>query len=161
MNDYHKIVKEYEKENVCPFCFDVKRKQIIINDVPKYFMIIANKYPYVENHLLIIPKRHIKKISDFTNPEQIEFMTLVSKYSREMTNELGSCFMFIRQNTEDQSVEHLHYHLLPIQPIFKKNINRVEYKETEFIRRLIGKTTYMRNLSDGVPITLHKRFNKY
>lgn len=40
-------------------------------------MVIMNKYPYAPGHLMVIPKRHIKDVRDFTHDELPDFFELV------------------------------------------------------------------------------------
>ena len=69
--------------------------------------------PYFENHIVIIPKRHIDSLS---SPEPIsaqlalEFMQVINKISILLENKSGGCR--VSSNVGDyQSTKHLHWYV--------------------------------------------------
>ncbi|GAB4142244.1 MAG: hypothetical protein Fur0024_4740 [Patescibacteria group bacterium] len=131
MSDYEKVKEEIKKSRVCPFC-SFNKLQIIKEF--KHWIWIDNIYPYSLNHTMIIPKRHIKTIRSFNKDEFDEFdsllLLIVGKYKRQ----LGRCLILMRDETEQQSVEHLHVHFLATDVILEKGIPRLrmEYNPSIF-----------------------------
>ncbi|MFZ2560119.1 MAG: hypothetical protein WAW91_00595 [Candidatus Nanoperiomorbaceae bacterium] len=98
----------------CAFC-DPNCLQPLI-EATELFWVIENAYPYaifdeqgIADHLLIVPKRHVLGISEFTSAESREFMQLVSKYDR-----LGYSLYARANNSKSKSVSHQHAHLMKL-----------------------------------------------
>lgn len=95
----------------CPFCFfDETQNQIYWSW--KYWTIYFNKNPYSieQNHLLALPKRHIKYFRELDNDELIEY----GEVSKKVLEFFGDkdYFSFSRETMAKRSVEHLHIHFL-------------------------------------------------
>ena len=97
--------------NDCPFCFFVETKNQIYRTW-KYWTIFFNKNPYSkdQNHLLALPKRHIKYFRELDNDELIEY----GEVSKKVLEFFGDkdYFSFSRETMAKRSVEHLHIHFL-------------------------------------------------
>ncbi len=102
----------FTKEN-CPFCIiNEEEKKLFIYET-KYWKIIYNKYPYYsKKHLMAIPKRHIKYVTDLNDKEIIDFKN-IELYMKKFFDSEKNYYSFIRQSLWWRSVEHLHYHYLP------------------------------------------------
>ena len=67
---YHEVIKNIEKEGVCPFCpkhLRTYHKKPILKK-GKYWWVTKNMYPY-ENakfHFLLIHKKHIESLSEIS-----------------------------------------------------------------------------------------------
>ena len=97
---YEEILK---KMTSCPLC-DPERYDNIVVEKGSLAMVIKNKFPYCENHLLIFPTRHEKLISGLTGDEWREINKLLSKYS------IDGSELYIKNGGD--SLEHLHFHLI-------------------------------------------------
>jgi len=88
----------------CPFC--PIRENKIKADM-RYWKILYNKFPYenTKNHYVIVLKRHVDndKMRDLNNGEVQELWDIILMYP-EME--------FIHKNLSQQSVNHLHCHLI-------------------------------------------------
>jgi len=97
-------------KNDCPFCNI--NKQDIVSEY-KNFILMKNKYPYfnTEDHLLIVPKRHIRSWEELTDEEIIEFKNIISRYLDKGYLLLWRQFVkkWFRNHA---SVWHLHVHLV-------------------------------------------------
>lgn len=77
---------------------------------------LANRVTYdyfegvpVREHLMVIPKRHIITISDMSDAEKIEYVTLLGEYEKQ------DYAVYSRAVVSGiRSVEHVHTHLLKI-----------------------------------------------
>lgn len=108
------LYKDYVKTMTgCPFCMPTPRA-ILENN---HAYLTYSKAPYHEDHLLVIPKRHIMGILDLTPDEQSAIDTLVRTALRVLT-QLGDrqCSVLVRDGKADglnKSVDHLHFHVVP------------------------------------------------
>ncbi len=110
---HNRYLKELKKggSQSCPFCVMNDRK--ILQDSGN-FLVVDNLYEYdfwdgaeVEQHLMIIPKRHISKIADMTNDEKIEYVELLAKYNSDRY------LLYTRYGgSVSGSQPHLHTHLI-------------------------------------------------
>jgi len=94
----------------CPFCNDT---DWLIIWQWKYLNIRMNKYPYkwMNNHLLLIPNKHVELTKDLTIQEYSEMKeaeSFLSNYYKWV-----DYFSLIRQTNWWKSIRHLHYHYLP------------------------------------------------
>lgn len=108
------------KEN-CPFCiFD---DGLIIWQW-KYLNIRHNKYPYnwLENHLLLVPNRHIEHTEELDNDELIEFRQ-AEKFLHNYYWDVNY-FSFIRHTNWWKSIRHIHYHYIP-WTIYSKKLETI------------------------------------
>ncbi len=101
----------------CPFCIIDKKQTEIIKD-GKYFYVTLSNPRLVPGHLLIIPKRHIEKISELTKKEREELFELIIEFQEKILKKFSSgCDLkqhyrpFIKQSWV--KVSHLHFHLQP------------------------------------------------
>ncbi len=95
--------------NYCPFCKIETQLEYKTVEKLYHFNIIYNKfkYPYTAEHLLILPKRHIKKWSELSYNEMQELQALIS-------NALDKWYMLLWRHYPNagSSIEHLHIHLI-------------------------------------------------
>jgi len=123
---YSRKISESISEKQCDFCNYINENNIIKES--KYFALIPNRFPYVKNHIMLIPKRHIHSELDMLKPESIDFNDFHKKILKIFYNNFNSCFYFTRENTPDQSMWHFHRHYLPDDSILKKaKIKRVTF----------------------------------
>lgn len=86
------------------------------------FLAIENKNPYVEGHILIIPKSHHSTSGTFSREEKVEFFEIFEMVCRKLEGELGAEGIRWWSNKGEaagQTVEHMHFHVLPF---YKKKI---------------------------------------
>jgi len=122
MYHYRKNRKTYTKLNktdkqnavVCsfPFCNTDSHQPIVEEN--ETMAVIPNRVKYdvfegrrVLDHLMIIPKRHVETLSEFSPQELIDFGTLAGKY------EAGGYNVYARGVASvSRSVKHQHTHLI-------------------------------------------------
>lgn len=126
-----------ERKKNCPFCnLDLKRTKIIKEG--KYIFVILSNPKLVKGHLLIIPKRHIEKLSQLNKNEKEELIATVIRFQEKILAEFSSgcdirqnCRPFLKQS--EVKVDHLHIHLLPRE--FEDNL----YKKCQVFEKGIFK----------------------
>ncbi|HUD04143.1 MAG TPA: HIT family protein [Candidatus Paceibacterota bacterium] len=103
---------------VCPFCkvLNEKPNEIIKNN-KNTFVILSNPR-LMPGHILIIPKRHVERLSDLTMEERNELFDEAIKCEEMVLKKIASgCDIsqhyrpFIKQN--NLKVNHLHMHIRP------------------------------------------------
>ena len=101
----------------CPFCIIDEIKTRIIKDGKHCFVALSNPR-LVPGHLLVIPKRHVEKVSQLTKEERDEIFKVVTEFEEKILEKFSSgCDIrsnyrpFMKQNWV--KVDHLHFHLQP------------------------------------------------
>lgn len=111
--EYHKIKwnKTFGKDD-CPFC-DIPANEGHIIWKGKYWYIIHNIYPYSgeENHLMLVPFRHVVFSHQLSSDETQELSQGYNKIKEFYGEELY--FSFTRETMANRSIEHLHIHFVP------------------------------------------------
>jgi diadenosine tetraphosphate (Ap4A) HIT family hydrolase len=118
----------------CPFCKINLSRTKILKEGKSARVIFSNPrlMPY---HILIVPKRHIEKISELTKEELNEIIDLIIKFEEKILSRISKgCD--IRQNyrpfqqQNSLKVNHIHFHLQPRElydELYKKcQINEVD-----------------------------------
>lgn len=83
----------------------------------KLTMVIMNKYPYNNGHLLVLPQRHVGELSALTPEEYLDLM-VVQKMTVEILQKTYGCEglnMGLNMGSAAGAgiPEHLHFHLIP------------------------------------------------
>ncbi|MFA4942385.1 MAG: HIT domain-containing protein [Patescibacteria group bacterium] len=107
--------KYLEKMKECPFC---ETKDRIFISKPYAYLTYA-KCPYHPHHLLVIPKRHITSFFDITDKEQRDINQLIKAGTKILKKLNYNIFtILVREGDKSaKSIKHLHYHLIPNDPI--------------------------------------------
>jgi len=127
------------KNQKCPFCNLNKERNRIIEGKTHVFITPSNPR-LMPNHLLVIPKRHVKKISQLSEEEQKElFKTTIEIQEKILSKIARGCD--IRQNhrpfqKEDSlKVNHLHIHLQP-RELFDNLYHKCQIFEKDIFKEL-------------------------
>jgi len=99
----------------CAFC------KIIAGDVPATMILETERLlafldhrPLFRGHTLLVPKRHMRLLSDLPAEMAAEFLTTSQRLERAIEDGLGvSGSMVLVNNVVSQSVPHLHMHVIP------------------------------------------------
>lgn len=97
----------------CVFC-DLKDEYILFEE--NGVVLTITLFAYIDGHMMIIPRRHVKSVKELT-PEEWEtmrkFMYIAKKMIREVHGIRGMQIVQ-KDGAEAQStVEHLHFHAIP------------------------------------------------
>lgn len=100
----------------CPLC-DLKEKFIIteLDDV----VLTMNIFGYIDGHMMVVPKKHIEKLSELTNTEMIASQKLISLAIQLINTELNipnTNTLYREGNAAGNSLKHFHIHVMPITP---------------------------------------------
>ena len=123
----------------CPFCACIKQnndKQELILQRYKYYFVALPIAPYTKGHLLIIPYKHIKQLSDLSNEECLALISLINESIDILNQTLQPDGINIGINLGKAAgasiPDHLHIHVVP----------RYNKSSTSFFN-LIGKAHFI------------------
>lgn len=108
------------KEDGCIFCNKLQqtddRKNLILYR-EKRTLVMLNKYPYTNGHLIVAPKRHMKSLEDLEIEELHDLMALIRRSVEILKKGLSPDGLNIGANlgrAAGAGVEdHLHFHIVP------------------------------------------------
>ena len=132
----------------CVFCEIVrgKKPREIISETKNTITLLSNP-SLMKGHCLVIPKRHIEKISELNEKEKKEIFNELIKVQEILFKQFPGCD--IKQNyrpfqkQDNLKVNHLHFHLQPRElfdelykksQIYEKNIFR--YLNNEELKKI-------------------------
>lgn len=108
-------------EGQCIFCVDqsqtVSDKERLILHVGRLSLVMMNRYPYANGHLLAAPRRHLGGLSDLSPEEMGDILGLVSRSVEILGQEMSPDGFNVGLNLgEDAGAgleDHLHFHIVP------------------------------------------------
>lgn len=109
-----------DKSRGCVFCEHQKDgddKERLILHRGKTSFVMMNRYPYNNGHLLIIPYRHVAKLSDLNPEEHLEMMGLCAGsadiMSKAIEAEGFNCGLNLGKIAGAGIADHVHMHIVP------------------------------------------------
>ena len=125
--------------NNCPFCninYEITR---VLKEGEHVWVMFSNPR-LMHGHLLIVPKRHVQKISELNKEERQELFDTTIEFQEKILEKLaGGCD--IRQNyrpfqkQDHIKVDHLHIHLHP-RELFDELYKKCQIFETDIFTKL-------------------------
>jgi ATP adenylyltransferase len=116
----YKYIRKIDLPKSCVFCAAAK-KRISLDSLcvykSKHSMIVLNKYPYNNGHILILPQKHIGHLLDLSENEYIDLMSLVRTATKAVSDIYKPAAMNLGMNHGAMSgagiPDHLHFHIVP------------------------------------------------
>jgi ATP adenylyltransferase len=68
-----------EKEDVCIFCQGLSKNNDLTLFRGKVTMVMMNKFPYINGHLLVAPVRHLAGLDELTKSEKGKLLSMVDR----------------------------------------------------------------------------------
>ena len=100
----------------CVFCIHNEQKDRVVFK-SEYFVVKGDKFPIVEGHLLVIPKRHINSPIDLNNSEWTNMRSVIEEAClllRNKDNEITGYNIGINIGRDaGQTIPHMHIHVIP------------------------------------------------
>ena len=100
-------------ETSCPFCEIDPGEILFANDLA---LVLVDRYPVAEGHMLVIPRRHFESYFDAT-PDEIAALHLLTIQCRDYLDKRfqpdGYNIGINIGKPAGQSIFHLHIHLIP------------------------------------------------
>lgn len=117
---YQKYLRKLKE---CPFCNLSKEEIVRQNDLA---ILTMAKAPYVKNHLLVVPKRHVMKLNKMTSREKDAVEKLVYYGMKKLHKKYRDVTVLYKEGSKKgvgKSIDHLHYHLIPELQIGSSKVN--------------------------------------
>lgn len=118
--DRYKYVRKLVKPKNCVFCGCAKKKESVetltVVKTP-FSMVVMNKFPYNNGHLLVIPRRHCGELNALSVEEYSDLMEVLRKSMQVLTKVYGCEGMNVGMNHGAVAgagiPKHLHWHVIP------------------------------------------------
>ena len=111
---YSEIYAYNIAHNLCPFCI---LPDSFLLEKSEYFFVTHARAPYTDDHLLIIPNRHVVLRNSLTHEELEDLMSLVNKWTKILHKKHTDIALLLRDWfiwwLWWKSVDHMHFHLIP------------------------------------------------
>src|SRR5579862_1430690 len=102
----------------CVFCAIIRGEvaATAILETPHLLAFLDHR-PLFRGHTLLVPKTHLRLLSDLPAGLAAEFLTTAQRLERAVEDGLGAAgSMILVNNVVSQSVPHLHMHVIPRNP---------------------------------------------
>ncbi len=113
LKSFQTTILNQQNNNTCLFCY-TDREILIENELA---FAIFDKFPVVEGHILIIPKRHFDNYFEITQAELEANHAIILELKQQLQEKDASISGFnigINQGIDaGQTVMHCHIHLIP------------------------------------------------
>ena len=101
----------------CPFC-DLDRKRNRVLKETGNIIVFFSSPRLMPGHLLVVPKRHVEKLSELRKAEREELMETLMMFEEKILKRLAPGCDITQHyrpflNQTDLKVDHLHFHLRP------------------------------------------------
>lgn len=99
--------------NKCVFC-DMRDKYIVHEE--NGLVLTIALYAYIDGHMYIVPRRHVRSVKEFTSQEWEtvrKLMYLAKKMIRKVHGIKGVQFIQKDGTSAQSTVEHIHFHCMP------------------------------------------------
>ena len=106
-----------EKEDGCIFCKALEENDELTLYKGESMMVMMNKFPYINGHLLVAPRRHVSSLQDLSKSDMGELLKTVDRsieILKQVMNPDGFNVGLNLGKVAGAGVEeHLHFHIVP------------------------------------------------
>ena len=106
-----------EKEEGCVFCHALKNKDSLTLYKGPETLVVMNKFPYINGHLLVAPVRHIATLDELSKSEMGELLATVDRAVSVLKTKMNPDGFNVGLNLGRVAgagiEEHLHFHVVP------------------------------------------------
>ena len=106
-----------EKEQGCVFCDALEQQESLTLYEGRGTMVVMNKFPYINGHLLVAPVRHVAALDALTGAEMGEILSTVEKsvgvLKAAMQPDGFNVGLNLGRVAGAGIEEHLHFHVVP------------------------------------------------
>ena len=92
-----------------------KANLLLLRDATK--VVLLNRFPYANGHLLVAPRRHVADLTELTDEENLQLMAMLAKSCTIIRRHLKPDGINIGLNLGSVAgagiADHLHFHLVP------------------------------------------------
>jgi histidine triad (HIT) family protein len=102
----------------CPFCAIIRGEAAAATVLEtEHLLAFLDIRPLFRGHTLLVPKTHLRLLSDLPAGLAAEFLTTAQRLERAVEDGLAAAgSMILVNNVISQSVPHLHLHVIPRNP---------------------------------------------
>jgi len=101
----------------CPESHGLSDEERLILHRGELTMVLMNKYPYNNGHLLVSPWRHVSRLDELTREELLELMEWLTKSTNILEKTMRPNGFNVGLNLGKEAgagfEEHLHFHIVP------------------------------------------------
>jgi ATP adenylyltransferase len=105
------------KEEGCIFCQALGEKDELTLYKGASIMVMMNKYPYINGHLLVAPTRHLSRLDELEHEEMGNLLKMVEQsvgiLKKEMNPDGYNVGLNLGKVAGAGVEEHLHFHIVP------------------------------------------------
>ena len=106
-----------EKEDVCIFCQGLSKNNDLTLFRGEVNMVMMNKFPYINGHLLVAPVRHLSGLDELSKSEKAELLSMVDRSIQILKHVMKPDGFNVGLNLGKVAgagvEEHLHFHIVP------------------------------------------------
>lgn len=106
-----------EKEEECIFCVALSEQSNLTLYKGALSMVMMNKFPYINGHLLVAPKRHISSLDEMTTEEMADLLETIKDsigiLKRVMKPDGFNVGLNLGEVAGAGVEQHLHFHIVP------------------------------------------------
>jgi ATP adenylyltransferase len=106
-----------EKKKGCIFCLALSDEDDLTLYTSPLCMVMMNKYPYINGHLLVAPRRHIAGLEDMRLEEMAEILRTVREavgiLKKVMRPDGFNVGLNLGEIAGAGVEEHIHFHIVP------------------------------------------------
>ncbi|MEW5914362.1 MAG: HIT domain-containing protein [Thermodesulfobacteriota bacterium] len=112
-------ILDEDKPNGCIFCLagDGKGADDLVLGVGTHALVMMNKYPYNNGHLLVAPRRHLPSLDGLSQEEMCDLLDLVRCSVNALKQVMKPAGFNVGLNLGRSAgagiEEHLHFHVVP------------------------------------------------
>jgi histidine triad (HIT) family protein len=105
-------------EATCVFCAIIRGDTLAVKVLEtEHLLAFLDHRPLFRGHTLLVPKTHLRLLSDLPAQDAAEFLITAQRLERGVEDGLGAAgTMILVNNVVSQSVPHLHLHVIPRNP---------------------------------------------
>ena len=102
----------------CVFCAIIRGETTAATITEtEHLLAFLDHRPLFRGHTLLVPREHLRLLSDLPAAHAQEFLTTAQRLERAVEDGLGAAgSMILVNNVVSQSVPHLHLHVIPRNP---------------------------------------------
>ena len=109
------------KSESCIFCFGnldaAERKERLVLQVDPHALVMLNKYPYNNGHLMVAPRRHVASPELLTREERGVIAELIAESCAKLREALNPSGLNLGANLGRSAgagiADHMHWHIVP------------------------------------------------
>ena len=106
-----------EKEEECIFCLALSEQGNLTLYKGSLSMVMMNKYPYINGHLLVAPQRHVSSLDEMTMEEMADLLKTIKDSIGILKKQMKPDGFNVGLNLGEVAgagvEEHLHFHIVP------------------------------------------------